>query len=272
MKEKNTEGIAEIKKVEGKKLPKKSIENKHRELKNPPKVPSVVLNAFEIKDAHEVLRVKSDFVKNRKLTNSSRKWVSRHINDPFTQKSKAFGYRARSAFKLLEIQEKFDIITENSSVLDLGCAPGSWSEILVKFTNKKVIGIDLLATEHLEGAVFLQGDFLDKTIQQQALDLNNKKKFDAIVSDISPNTTGMKTVDHLRIMYVLEIEMEFVLANLTINGSFVSKVFQGEGLDEHLVQLRQFFKTVHIFKPKASRKESKEVYLVCLEFRPNFKN
>ncbi len=230
------------------------------------KKPSVILKTFKIEGSHEVVRVQSDFVKNRKLTSSSRKWMSRHINDPFTQKSKAFGYRARSAFKLLEIQEKFDIINQYSSVLDLGCAPGSWSEMLVKFTKKKVIGIDLLPTEQLAGAVFLQGDFLEDDIQKQAIDLNDSKKFDAIVSDISPNTTGMKTVDHLRIMYVLEIEMQFVLANLVTGGTFVSKVFQGEGLDEHLVALRNFFQNVHIFKPKASRKESKEVYLVCLNF------
>ena len=101
------------------------------------------------------------------------------------------------------------------------------------------------------------------------MELNNNKKFDVIVSDISPNTTGMKTVDHLRIMFVLEIEMEFVLKNLKENGSFVAKVFQGEGLEEQIKKLKLIFNDVKIFKPKASRRESKEIYLICLNFIKN---
>jgi len=234
-----------------------------------PKKPSVILKNFHIESTSKTVRVKANIVENKKLTTSSRKWLRRHINDEFTQKSKAFGYRARSAFKLIEIQEKFEIIGPHSSVLDLGCAPGSWSEVLIKFTNNKVIGIDLLETSPLFGAVFLQGDFLDENIQKQALELNNGKKFDVIVSDISPNTTGMKTVDHLRIMFVLEIEVEFVVKNLKENGSFVAKVFQGEGLEEQIKKLKSIFNDVKIFKPKASRKESKEVYLICLNFFNN---
>jgi 23S rRNA (uridine2552-2'-O)-methyltransferase len=230
------------------------------------KKPTTVLKNFNIQNSSEVIRVKSDYVKNKNLTSSSRKWIKRHINDPFTQKSIAFGYRARSAFKLIEIQEKFNIIKNNTSVLDLGCAPGSWTEILIKLTKKTVIGIDLLPTESISGAIFLEGDFLDSTIQQEAIKLNNFNKFDCIVSDIAPNTTGMHTVDHLRIMYILEIEIQFILKNLSRNGSFVTKVFQGEGLDEYLSMLREMFKSVNIFKPKASRKESKEVYLICIDF------
>lgn len=232
----------------------------------PAKQPSKVLKTFDIQGNGDV-RVRANFVKNRKLTTSSRKWMNRHINDEFTQKSKALGYRARSAFKLLEIQEKFKIINHNSSVLDLGCAPGGWSEVLINFTHKKVIGIDLLETQAMAGATFIQGDFLDEIIQKQAIELNGGKKFDVIVSDISPNTTGLQTVDHLRIMYVLEIEMEFVIRNLQTGGNFAAKVFQGEGLEEHIAHLKTLFLDVKIFKPKSSRKESKEVYLVCLGFK-----
>jgi 23S rRNA (uridine2552-2'-O)-methyltransferase len=234
-----------------------------------PKKPSIILKNFHIENTGKAVRVRSNVVENKKLTTSSRQWLRRHINDEFTQKSKAFGYRARSAFKLIEIQEKFEIIKPYSAVLDLGCAPGSWSEVVVKFTKNKVIGIDLLETQPLTGVFFLQGDFLDENIQNQALELNNGKKFDVIVSDISPNTTGMQTVDHLRIMFVLEIETAFVLKNLKANGSFVAKVFQGEGLEEQIKKLKQVFVEVKIFKPKASRKESKEIYLVCRNFLLN---
>ena len=234
-----------------------------------PKKPSLIFKNFYIENTGKAVRVKSNIVENKKLTISSRQWLSRHINDEFTQKSKAFGYRARSAFKLIEIQEKFEIIKPYSSVLDLGCAPGSWSEVVVKFTKNKVIGIDLLETQPLTGAFFLQGDFLDENIQNQALKLNNGKKFDVIISDISPNTTGVQTVDHLRIIFVLEIETEFVLKNLKANGSFVAKVFQGEGLEGQIKKLKQIFVEVKIFKPKASRKESKEIYLVCRNFLLN---
>lgn len=229
-----------------------------------PRAPSRVIKAFHI-EGGSAIRIKSSTVKNKRLTTSSKKWIGRHINDEFTQKSKAMGYRARSAFKLVEIQEKFQIIKQRDAVLDLGCAPGSWSEILVTYTNK-VVGIDLLETTPLAGAVFLQGDFLNPDIQNEAISLNNGNKFDVIVSDISPNTTGMKVIDHLRIMNILEIEMQFVVQNLQVGGNFVAKVFQGEGTDEKLQELKQIFETVKIFKPKSSRRESREVYLVCLRF------
>ncbi len=230
-----------------------------------PKKPSKIIKDFHIKGSHSI-RISTNAITNKNLTTSSRKWIDRHINDEFTQKSKAMGYRARSAFKLIEIQEKFGIVRSYSSVLDLGCAPGGWSEVLVQFTDNKVIGIDLLETVPLANTIFLQGDFLDKEIQRQALELNQNKKFDVIVSDISPNTTGMKTVDHLRIMNVLEIEIEFVMLHLKNGGSFVAKIFQGEGVDEKISILKTLFHDVKIFKPKSSRKESKEVYLVCLKF------
>lgn len=231
------------------------------------KKPSRIVRFFNIK-GEKVIRIKADRVLNKNLTTSSKKWLGRHINDEFTQKSKAFGYRARSAFKLIEIQEKFQVVKPYNSVLDLGCAPGGWSEILVKYTQN-VIGIDLLETEPLAGAKFLCGDFLDEEVQKQAIALNNGKKFDVIVSDISPNTTGMRTIDHLRIMSVLEIEMKFVLKNLICGGNFATKVFQGAGIDDKIKDLKAIFERVKLFKPKSSRKESKEIYIVCLNFLQN---
>lgn len=231
------------------------------------KKPSIIIKTFIIDDNKERhVRVKSKNVKNANLTHSSRQWLSRHINDEFTQKSKAMGYRARSAFKLVEIQEKFGIIKNDYSVLDLGCAPGSWSEVAAQYTKKKIIGIDLLETKPLPNAIFLQGDFLDEDIQKQAIGLNIGKKFDVIVSDIAPNTTGSKVVDHLRIMQVLDVEMQFIMQNLITGGNFIAKVFQGEGLSEAMSHLKTLFQKVQLFKPKASRRDSKEIYIVCLNF------
>jgi 23S rRNA (uridine2552-2'-O)-methyltransferase len=235
-------------------------------MKKTEKKPAAVIKDFTIKSSSKGMRTKGDVVKNKKLKNSSRQWLTRHINDEFTQASKALGYRARSAFKILEIQERFKLITNNTSVLDLGCAPGGWSEIIVKITKNTVIGIDLLPTENLSGATFLTGDFLDSDIQTQALTLNNNKKFDAILSDIAPNTTGIDNVDHLNIINVIENEVIFIKKNLAENGHFVTKIFQGEGTQEIISELKSMFVTTKLFKPKSSRKESKEIYIICLNF------
>ena len=231
-----------------------------------PKQPVKIIKDFEIKASVKGMRAEGDRVRNKKLKNSSRQWLNRHLNDEFTQASKAMGYRARSAFKIIEVQERFKLIKSTSSVLDLGCAPGGWAEIIVTITRNTVIGIDLLATEGLSGVTFLQGDFLDAEIQKQAIALNKGKKFDAILSDIAPNTTGISDVDHLNIINILENEIIFLQSNLAEDGHFISKIFQGQGTQEIVSQLKKMFMDVKLFKPKSSRKESKEIYIVCQYF------
>lgn len=224
------------------------------------------MKEFTIKATSGGIRAEAGRVRNKKLKTSSRQWINRHINDEFTQQSKALGYRARSAFKIIEIQEKYEIVKKTASVLDLGCAPGGWSEIVTKFTGGVIIGIDLLPTENLAGATFLQGDFLDSQIQSRAILLNNGKKFDVILSDIAPNTTGIADIDHLKILHIIEQEIIFIKQNLARSGNFVAKIFQGEGTEEILKELKSLFGSVKLFKPKSSRKESKEIYIICLGF------
>ena len=235
-------------------------------MKKTEKKPVAVLKEFTIKATSGGIRAEAGRVRNKKLKTSSRQWINRHINDEFTQQSKALGYRARSAFKIIEIQEKYEIVKKTASVLDLGCAPGGWSEIVTKFTGGVIIGIDLLPTENLAGATFLQGDFLDSQIQSRAILLNNGKKFDVILSDIAPNTTGIADIDHLKILHIIEQEIIFIKQNLARSGNFVAKIFQGEGTEEILKELKSLFGSVKLFKPKSSRKESKEIYIICLGF------
>ena len=230
------------------------------------KKPVKIIKDFEIKSKAKGMRAEGGRVKNKNLKTSSRNWLNRHINDEFTQASKAMGYRARSAFKIIEIQERFKIIQNNSSVLDLGCAPGGWSEIVVKITKNTVIGIDLLPTDPLSGATFLEGDFLDKEIQAKAISINNGKKFGVILSDIAPNTTGIAEVDHLNIINIIENEITFVQNNIAENGHFVAKIFQGQGTQEIISHLKSMFVSVKLFKPKSSRKESREIYIICQHF------
>lgn len=228
--------------------------------------PVAILKEFTIKASSNGIRVKAGHVHNKKLKTSSRQWINRHINDEFTQQSKALGYRARSAFKIIEIQAKYNLIQKKTSVLDLGCAPGGWTEIVLKFTDGIVIGIDLLLTEGMVGATFLQGDFLDTEIQNRAIAINKGNKFDVVLSDIAPNTTGVADIDHLRILHIIDQEMLFIMKNLQAGGNFVTKIFQGEGTEDIIHNLKSMFDNVKLFKPKSSRKESKEIYIVCMGF------
>lgn len=214
-------------------------------------------------------------VKNKSLKSSSKKWLERHINDEYTTKARIFGFRSRSAFKLIEINEKFDIfnlgrkIVKNDGskvqkVLDLGCAPGGWSEVVLKQTNAKVVGVDLLPIKPLDGLEFYEGDFCSSSVQDLLL---KHGVFDLIISDIAPNTSGLKSVDSLSLIAILESELAFIPKFLKKGGCFVCKVF-GSGAEKTLLlELKKSFEFVKHFKPKSSRKESNEFYLVCLNFK-----
>ncbi|MDR0744577.1 MAG: RlmE family RNA methyltransferase [Holosporales bacterium] len=207
-----------------------------------------------------------EIIKNKKLKQSSRSWILRQLKDPYTAKAKKEGYRSRAAFKLLEIQKKFKIIQKNSIVLDLGASPGSWSQIASKLVQK-VIAIDLLEMDPIQNVEFIQGDFLDLEnikIIKQMLDGN---LFDVILSDMAPNTCGIKKIDHLRIMNLIEEIFAFCKDNLKIGGNVVVKTFQG-GTESNLLQkLKSRFEKVIHFKPNSSRKESKEIYLIAMGFK-----
>lgn len=206
-----------------------------------------------------------DKVHNKKLKESSRKWLQRQFSDPFVAKARAVGYRSRAAFKILEIQEKFKLVDRNSIVIDLGAAPGGWSQVISKIC-KKVIAMDLLDMDPIPGVDFIKGDFLDEKNISKIKEMLSDNKADIIISDMAPNTCGIKKVDHLRIMGLLEAIFEFCQSSLKEGGSMIAKVFQGGAEQDFLKAINQRFKKVIHFKPNSSRKESPEIYLIATGF------
>ncbi len=209
--------------------------------------------------------------KGKKLTESSKKWILRQLNDPLVKKAQSMGYRSRAAFKIIEIDAKFKIFKKNKIVVDLGAAPGGWSQIAAeKCGHGKVFGIDLLEIAPIEGVELIQKDFLDEDAPEKLLNLikekTSRQKCDILLTDMAANTSGDKKVDHLRIITLLEEALYFGEKILNKNGIFVGKIFQGGGSDEILQGLRKNFKTVKYFKPESSRKDSKETYLIALGF------
>jgi 23S rRNA (uridine2552-2'-O)-methyltransferase len=205
-------------------------------------------------------------IQNKKLKQSSRTWLQRQLNDPYVERAKKEGYRSRAAFKILEIQEKFKIIKKNDIVIDLGAAPGGWSQIASKMC-KKVVAIDLIDMDSFPNVDFIKGDFLDETSIEKIKAILPTGKADVILSDMAPNTCGIKKVDHLRIMNLVEAVIEFAKETLNIGGNMVAKVFQGGTESELLKELKKHFEKIVHFKPQSSRKDSSEIYLIALGFR-----
>lgn len=205
-------------------------------------------------------------VRNKNLKLSSRNWINRQINDEFVIKARQNGYRSRASFKILEIQEKYKIFNNNSIVIDLGAAPGGWSQVISPIC-KKIIALDLLPMDSLPNVDFIQGDFLNNKCIEIIKNKLNGSKVDIILSDMAPNTCGIQKVDHLRIMSILEHVYEFAKIVLNDKGSLVAKVFQGGAFSELNNELKKDFKQVFNFKPKSSRKQSTELYIVCKGFK-----
>jgi 23S rRNA (uridine2552-2'-O)-methyltransferase len=240
-----------------------------------PKEPLKIISKFNIEGGNFARNTKREKVKNKKLTPSSKRWMERHLNDEYRAKAEVFGYRARSAFKIIEIQEKFDVFNlgkgylkikapKAKQILDLGCAPGSWSQVAIKQTNSEVVGVDLLDIKPLEGLTFYKGDFCDENLQKILLE--KYKKFDLIISDIAPNTTGQKTVDSLALIAIIEKEWEFIKNFLSDGGAFICKVFRSGAEEELLNEMKSKFGFIRHFKPKSSRAESNEFYFIALNF------
>ncbi|MDB5481057.1 MAG: cell division protein FtsJ [Caulobacteraceae bacterium] len=202
----------------------------------------------------------------KERTPSSQAWLERQINDPFAAEARAKGYRSRAAFKLREIDERFHLIRRGSRVVDLGCAPGGWLQITVERGARTVVGVDLLEVDSLTGATVIKQDFTDPDCGARLIDLLGGAP-DVILSDMAPNTTGHRQTDHLRIVGLIEAAMDFALAVLAPGGAFVTKAFQGGETGELLARLKQAFTHVRHVKPKASRSESSELYLVATGFK-----
>ncbi|MED7787515.1 SAM-dependent methyltransferase [Francisella sp. 19X1-34] len=199
---------------------------------------------------------------------NTKRWMQDHTSDFYVKQATKLGYRSRASFKILEIQDKYKIFRPNNFVVDLGAAPGGWSEQIVKYigNNGKLIALDLLDMAPIAGVDFIQGDFSSDETYDKLNDLVNGQKIDCIVSDMAPNLSGNKTSDQAKSIYLLELALDFANINLKNNGTFVAKVFQGQGSDEYLKLVKESFSKVIQFKPKSSRPKSREFYIVASGF------
>ncbi|MGO6676228.1 23S rRNA methyltransferase [Rhizobium leguminosarum] len=210
-------------------------------------------------------------VKNKKMKASSRQWLERHINDPYVQRAQLEGYRARAAFKLLEIDEKHHILRGARRIIDLGAAPGSWSQIAAKVTGStdddiRVAAIDFLEMTQLPGVKILQLDFLDPSAPDKLLEAVGGTP-DLVISDMAAPTTGHHRTDHLRTMHLCEVAAHFAVEVLGEGGHFLTKTFQGGTERELLAMLKQNFRQVVHVKPNSSRAESVEMFLLAKGFK-----
>ncbi len=199
---------------------------------------------------------------------SSQKWLERQLNDPYVARAKREGYRSRAAFKLLEIDEKYHILKPGQRIVDLGAAPGGWSQIAAKKVGPKgkVVGIDLLPIDPMPGVEFIQLDFLDESAPGKLIEMLGGPA-DVVMSDMAANTTGHKKTDHLRIIGLAEAAIYFAREILAPGGIFIAKVFQGGTENQLLADLKRDFAVVRHVKPAASRADSAELYVLATGFR-----
>ena len=200
---------------------------------------------------------------------SSKRWLQEHHQDAYVLRAREQGYRSRAVFKLAEIQQKDRIIKPGQLVLDLGAAPGGWSEYTQQIIGDqgKVIALDMLPIEPIAGVDFIQGDFTEQQTLDQLLTLIDDRRFDLVLSDMAPNLSGMGSVDQPRSIFLAELALDLARQFSTADGAFVVKLFQGEGFEELISLLRVGFLTVRFRKPDASRARSSEIYAVCSGLR-----
>ncbi|MGZ0078638.1 23S rRNA (uridine(2552)-2'-O)-methyltransferase RlmE [Methylomonas sp. EFPC1] len=200
---------------------------------------------------------------------SSQQWMQEHFQDEYVKKAQAMGYRSRAVFKLIEIQEKDKIIKPGINIVDLGAAPGGWSEYVSKIVGKKnkVIALDLLAIDPIDGVDFIQGDFREDDVLEQLYKVLDGEPVHLLLSDMAPNMSGSREMDQPRAIYLGELALDAAQHILAKGGTFLIKMFQGAGFDEYYNQVRQQFSSVVIRKPKASRPRSNEVYILAKGFK-----
>ena len=195
----------------------------------------------------------------------NRSWIKQHVKDPYVQKSQKDGYRSRASYKLLEIIGKDPLIRPGMTVVDLGAAPGGWSQVAMDLVGHegRVHALDLLPMDGIAGVDFILGDFTEDEILQELLGLIDKRPVDLVISDMAPNLTGSKAVDQPSSIYLVELAVDLACKVMKPEGVFIAKLFQGEGFDEFVRHVRTLFSTVSIRKPDASRARSREVYMVA---------
>ena len=207
-------------------------------------------------------------------------WLNDHVNDPYVKLAQKEGYRARAAYKLKEIDEALRLIQPGQTVVDLGSAPGAWSQYLRRTLapqgaatgalNGRIIALDILPMEPVEGVQFLQGDFREEAVLQKLQSLLQGKKADVVVSDMAPNLSGVESADSARVAHLIELAVEFAQQHMKPEGALVVKMFHGSGYSQLVELFRQYFVTVRPIKPKASRDKSSETFLVGMKLKhPN---
>jgi len=195
---------------------------------------------------------------------SSKRWLAEHFDDAYVRQAQREGWRGRAAFKLIEVQEKYSLIRKDMTVVDLGAAPGAWSQVVTRHigTGGRLVALDILPMEPIEGAQIIEGDFTEDEPLRRLESALGGKQADLVLSDMAPNISGMAAVDQPRAVYLAELALAFSHEWLKPGGDFLVKLFQGEGSDAFLKQCREAFDKVLIKKPKASRPRSREVYVL----------
>jgi 23S rRNA (uridine2552-2'-O)-methyltransferase len=205
---------------------------------------------------------------------TSDRWLKEHFDDVWVQRSRQDGYRSRASYKLIELDKKDRLFRPGQVVVDLGAAPGGWSQVAVERVGDqgRVIASDILAMNPIAGVDFVQGDFTEQSVLDELLDLLGDRRADIVISDMAPNMSGMAAVDIPNAMGLVELALDMAQQVLRSDGIFVAKVFQGEGFDDLLAGMRKSFATVVSRKPEASRPRSREIYQVCKGFREPLNN
>lgn len=196
---------------------------------------------------------------------SSRRWLAEHHSDPYVKQAREAGYRSRAVFKLQQIQQKDRLIRPGMTVIDLGSAPGGWSQYVTGMLKGRghIVALDILPMDPIEGVEFIQGDFREDAVLERLREILGEQPVDLVLSDMAPNISGVDAADQAGSVHLAELALDFARSRLKPGGTFVTKLFQGEGFDEFLRTLRREFAKVTLRKPKASRPRSREVYLVA---------
>ena len=211
---------------------------------------------------HKPARLKTAY----RRTPSQQAWLERQINDPFSAEARAKGYRSRAAFKLSEIDDKLKLIKKGTKIIDLGCAPGGWIQIALERGAGPVVGVDLLEVDPLSPATIIQMDFTDPECGPRLMELLGGQP-DIVLSDMAPNTVGHRETDHIRIVGLIELAVDFAISVLKPGGSFIAKAFQGGETADVILRLKKHFEKVQHIKPKACRADSSEVFLAATGFK-----
>lgn len=195
---------------------------------------------------------------------TSASWLKEHVDDIYVQKAQQDGYRSRASYKLLELDERDQLFRPGMTIVDLGSAPGGWSQVAIAQVGDagRVIASDILPMDAIAGVEFVQGDFTEQQVFDDLMELIGDSKVGLVISDMAPNMSGMSSIDQPGAMYLVELALDMATQILPSGGNFVAKVFQGEGFDEYIASVRQEFSKVLVRKPKASRARSREVYVI----------